>query len=74
MKAKDGSDPHYLVQALAEIDEGEEIVLEMKKAGVKSYIEVTRVSTGERHAVEDDEEDKEEGDELVDGLKTIHAD
>jgi hypothetical protein len=48
MKAKGGSDPHYLVQALADVAEGEELILEMKKAGVKSYIEVTRVETGEQ--------------------------
>src|SRR4051794_31133553 len=54
MKAKDGTDPHYLVQALAEIEEGEELILEIKKAGIRNYIEVTRVATGEKHSVEDD--------------------
>ena len=77
MRAKDGSDPHYFVQAMADVEEGEEVVLEMKKAGVKNYIEVTRTSTGERHTVEDDEDEKQEedegGDDLIDGLKTIHA-
>jgi hypothetical protein len=48
--------------ALADVHEGEELILEMKKAGVKSYIEVTRLSTGEKETVEDDSEDKEEGD------------
>src|ERR1043165_4906150 len=37
LKAKDGNDPHYLVQAFADIEEGEEVILEMKKAGVKNY-------------------------------------
>jgi hypothetical protein len=38
IKAKIGNDPHYLVQALAEVELGEELILKMKKAGVKSYI------------------------------------
>jgi hypothetical protein len=56
MKAKVGNDPHYLVQALAEVEPGEELVLEMKKAGVKNYIEITRVSSGATERVEVDEE------------------
>ena len=55
-KAKVGNDPHYLVQALSEVEPGEEVVLEMKKAGVKNYIEVTRASGEvERADVEEDE-------------------
>ncbi len=59
MKSKVGNDPHYLVQALAEVEPGEELILEMKKAGVKSYIEVTRLSTNstEKVDVDDDEDD-----------------
>jgi hypothetical protein len=59
MKAKVGSDPHYLVQALSDVHEGEELILEMKKAGVKSYIEVTRTEKGETERVANDEEDEE---------------
>src|SRR4051812_18787230 len=66
MKAKGGTDPHYLVQALADVKEGEELILEMKKAGVKSYIEVTRVQTGERERV-----DADEGDDVVSGLEEV---
>lgn len=40
VKNKEGK-LNYLVQHLADIKEGEEIYLEMKKAGIKSYIEVT---------------------------------
>src|SRR5882757_7301374 len=57
MKAKGGSDPHYLVQALADVKEGEELILEMKKAGVKSYIEVTRVALNETEKVEVDDDE-----------------
>lgn len=56
MKAKVGNDPHYLVQALSEVEPGEELILEMKKAGVKSYIEVTRVGLNSTERVEVDEE------------------
>src|SRR5438045_1096763 len=62
MKAKGGTDPHYLVQALADVHEGEELILEMKKAGVKSYIEVTRVETGESKIVGTDEEEADDDD------------
>jgi hypothetical protein len=58
MKAKVGNDPHYLVQALSEVEPGEELILEMKKVGVKNYIEVTRVALNQVEKVEaDDEED-----------------
>lgn len=66
MKAKGGSDPHYLVQALAEVEPGEELILEMKKAGVKSYIEVTRVALNETERVEAEEDDEERGGAAVD--------
>jgi hypothetical protein len=36
---------HYLVQRLAEVPEGSEVILEMKKRGVKNYIEVTTLNT-----------------------------
>jgi hypothetical protein len=45
----------YLVQRFAEISEGEEVVLEMKKQGVKNYIEVT--PAGQSASVEVEEED-----------------
>lgn len=62
MVAKVGNDPHYLVQALAEVEAGEELILEMKKAGVKNYIEVTRLSTNQVERVDaDDEEEPNRG-------------
>lgn len=45
----------YLVQRLAEVNEGDEVILEMKKQGIKNYIEVTPVS--QSHQVEADEEE-----------------
>lgn len=43
VKARDTGDLHYLVQRLAEVKEGETIVLEMKKRGIKNYVEVSSV-------------------------------
>lgn len=60
MKAKVGNDPHYLVQALAECEPGEELILEMKKAGVKNYIAVTRVALNQTEEVAVDDEDEPE--------------
>lgn len=54
---------HYLVQRLAEVEEGQEIVLEMKKRGVKNYVDVltpegTPIGNAEENlpAPEDEEE------------------
>ena len=55
----------YLVQRLAEINEGDEVILEMKKQGIKNYIEVTPVSGS--HTVEADEEESED-----EGYETIN--
>ncbi len=60
MKGKGSTDPHYLVQALAEVEPGEELILEMKKAGVKNYIEVTRMKTGETERAEADDDGRDD--------------
>jgi len=62
---------HYLVQALADCHEGEELILEMKKAGIKSYINVIRTETGESEAAEIDDEGKD--DDIVGALEEIAA-
>lgn len=51
---KDG-ELSYLVQRLAEIEEGEEVILEMKKAGPKNFVSVTPVNLNSDVEVEDDE-------------------
>lgn len=62
MKQKGSTDPSYFVQAMANIEVGEEITLEMKKAGLKNYIEILKTSTGEvEHADTDEDEDDDEG-------------
>lgn len=48
----------YLVQRMAEFEEGEEITMEMKKIGIKNYVEVngdTRSASAEMES--EDEED-----------------
>lgn len=59
MKQKGGVDPSYFVQAMANIEPDEVITLEMKKAGVKNYVEIVRISLGEveQADMEDDEFD-----------------
>ena len=46
----------YLVRNLSEIDEGQEVILEMKKQGIKNYIDVSPVVGGESVEMEDDDE------------------
>ena len=40
---KDTGEIHYLVQRLADIPEGSEVILEMSKIGAKNYVAVTEV-------------------------------
>src|SRR3990167_4399146 len=50
----------YFVQRLAEINEGDEVILEMKKQGIKNYIEIVPVGHSTSASVEDEEEESEE--------------
>lgn len=45
----DGTQPHYLVERMSELDiqVGDELILEMKRNGPKNYVEITKVSSGE---------------------------
>lgn len=54
----------YLVQRLAEIPEGEEVILEMKKRGIKNYIEVIPVN-GHEVEIDNDEDEADEGFEAM---------
>ena len=69
MRQKGGGDPSYFVQAMASVEPGEVITLEMKKAGVKNYIEIVRTSVGQVEQADSDEDD----DDVVGGLKEIAA-
>ena len=66
MKQKGGTDPHYFVQAMAGIEVGEEITLEMKKQGIKNYIEILRTSTGEIESADTDDDEHETPKDLSD--------
>lgn len=57
-KLNDKGELSYLVKRLAEIGEGQEVILEMKKQGIKNYIEVSPVSSGETVEIEDDEHEE----------------
>lgn len=46
----------YLVQRFAEIKEGEEVIMEMEKQGIKNYIKVTPVGSSSAVEVEEDED------------------
>jgi hypothetical protein len=70
MKEKGGVDPSYFVQAMANVEPGEEITLEMKKSGVKNYVEIIRKSSGEVERADADEEEGGNGD-LVEDLMDI---
>ena len=65
LKAKDGS-LSYLVQRFAEVEENTEVVLEMKKQGIKNYIEVMPV--GHSSSVEVESEEDEEGEKVGENL------
>lgn len=54
LKHKETGELQYLVQNLAQIEEGQEVIMEMKKAGVKNYIEVRHPDGS---VITDDEQD-----------------
>ena len=55
LKNKD-SELSYLVQNLAEFKEGEEVFMEMKKMGIKNYVEVSPVNAKSAEIEEDEQE------------------
>jgi hypothetical protein len=58
-KLSDAGEVSYLVQRLAEINDGEEVILEMKKRGIKNYVNVTPVSSSNEVEVDEDGEEFE---------------
>jgi hypothetical protein len=65
MKEKGGNDPSYFVQAMAAVEPGEIITLEMKKAGLKNYIEIVRPSLGEVDRADMDDDEQEENENTI---------
>lgn len=47
---------NYLVIRLAEVGEGEEVILEMKRKGIKNFVDVSPVTEKNEVEVEDDED------------------
>lgn len=66
LKNKEDTKPHYFVIGMADIKEGDELVLEMTKAGVKNVINIQKV--GEQNEI-----DVEEGHDGED-LETVNID
>lgn len=66
LRGDDGR-PSYLVQSLSEINEGEEVILEMKKSGMKNFIDVSRVNQAQSIEVGDEHDEEEE----IGGLPNI---
>jgi len=54
-KLNENGELSYLVQHLAEIEEGKEVYLEMQKRGIKNFISVIPVEQGTEIEVEDEE-------------------
>ena len=50
----------YLVQNLAEFKEGEEVFMEMKKAGIKNFVNVWSVNEPKTAEIEEDEQESDE--------------
>lgn len=49
------------MQAMAEVEEGEEITLEMKKAGIKNYVEIIRTASDQVERAEEEDGDDASG-------------
>lgn len=67
---------HYLVQRMAEIKEGQEIIMECLKKGPKNYIRVTEVGNSTEGEIEEDDipvinQDEEEMDDAGDPKTNI---
>lgn len=59
LKKKGTNELSYLVQRLGDVEEGTQVVLEMKKAGIQNYVEVSVVG-GSSKVEADEHEDVED--------------
>src|SRR3990167_5955035 len=67
---------HYLVQRMAEIKEGQEIIMECLKKGPKNFIRVTEVGNSTENEIDEDEipiinQDEVEEDEPKTNIKDV---
>jgi hypothetical protein len=65
LKHKETGELQYLVQNLSQVEEGETVVLEMKKMGVKNYVEV-RHPDGSKVTDEDQDDVIDPNEEIYD--------
>lgn len=72
LKSKQTGDLSYLVQRLAEVNEGEEVILQMKREGAKNYIEV--IPTSQSSSVEVDEEGEDLSEEQQQNADEFYQD
>lgn len=68
LKDKKTGDLSYLVQRFAEILEGDEVILEMKKQGMKNYIEITPVGHSADNIIQVEDDDEEGLNEMRESL------
>ena len=55
----------YFVQRMAEVPENGEVILEMRRSGIKNYIEVTPITHSANVEVEESEVDEEENNQDI---------
>lgn len=60
LKDKKTQELSYLVQRFAEVNEGDEVMLEMKKQGIKNYIEVSPLGHSSKVEVEEYSDEDED--------------
>ncbi len=78
LKHKETGELQYLVQNLSQIEEGQEVILEMKKMGPKNYVEVrhvdgSKITDEEQDDVDPTEEDIPD-DEVDAAMESINVD
>lgn len=68
------NNPNYLLERLSELNEGEEFILEMKKSGMKNYINVQRLGNStDVEYVDDDEDGLPEDEETIEAALAAEA-
>lgn len=67
-------EPNYLLERLSEIAEGEEFILEMRKSGMKNYVDVQRLGDASSVEYEEDEEDSLPDEKTIEAALAAEAD
>lgn len=73
VKNRETGELHYLVQRLSEVNEGETIILEMKKRGIKNYVEVLAADGTPIEPSEEDHVDEITDEDVEDKFDEITA-